>query len=170
MIFGITASGGRRGQSNLDWRIKTIAFSLSSTISAGIAGAALGGVGGLLPAEARIGVGALAALVLAVVGLGYLTGWYHGMIQRNCETAQSWLERGALPWAVRNGAALGVGFMSRLGFVSWLPFRSPASSTATHYLGRFCLDVRCRSQPCSRGLAHGLLGRGGPGSFRGSLA
>lgn len=119
MIFGITASGGRRGQSRLDWRIKTIVFALASILSAAIVGALLGLLGGLVPTEARSAVGALAALSLAVIGIAYLTGRYRDMVQRNCETAQGWLDRGPLHWSIRNGAALGVGFMSRLGFVSW---------------------------------------------------
>ncbi len=41
------------------------------------------------------------------------------MLERDCETSQSWLERGPLAWALMNGAALGSGFLSRIGFVCW---------------------------------------------------
>lgn len=119
MIFGITASGGRRGQSNVDWRIKTAVFALASTLCAAGVGAFLGLLGGLASTQTRIAVGALAALALAILGVAYLTGRYRSMVQRNCETAQAWLDRGPLQWATMNGASLGVGFMSRLGFVSW---------------------------------------------------
>lgn len=41
------------------------------------------------------------------------------LCQIDRETAQRWMHRGALSWALLNGSALGVGAASRLGFPLW---------------------------------------------------
>ena len=41
------------------------------------------------------------------------------MIEINRETSQALLELGPIRWSVVNGAALGVGFVSRIGFAAW---------------------------------------------------
>lgn len=61
----------------------------------------------------------LAAVMLVPLGILHLTSGRHRLIQRNCETAQQWMELGPIRWAVVNGSALGVGFMSRIGFLAW---------------------------------------------------
>lgn len=128
-MFGIATTGGRRGQSDLDWRVKAGLFSLSA-LTAGVAcGATLGGLGGLLSEQIRITLGSVAALVLAGVGLAQLRpASSFRLLERNCETAQGWLQLGPVWWAIVNGAALGSGFLSRIGFVSW--YAVPLASLA----------------------------------------
>jgi hypothetical protein len=67
----------------------------------------------------RVTGGSLAAVGLAVVGLWHLSRGSAWLLERDCETAQHWMERGSAQWAVRNGIALGLGFMSRIGVVAW---------------------------------------------------
>jgi hypothetical protein len=133
-VFGIATAGGRRGQTDLDWRAKAALFSLAALIAGASCGAALGALGALLPGQSRVTGASVAALSLAGVGLAQLRpGSRHRLWERDCETAQAWLRHGAVRWAIMNGAALGSGFGSRIGFVSWyavplaaLAFGSPA--------------------------------------------
>ncbi len=128
-MFGIATAGGRRGQGNLDWRLKAVAFSLAALAAGAACGAALGWLGSLVSARDRIVAISLLALALAAGGLLQLrTGSRHWLWERDCETAQAWLRHGALPWAILNGAALGSGFLSRIGFVSW--YAVPLASVA----------------------------------------
>lgn len=118
-MLGIATSGGHRGQTHLDWRLKALIFMLAATASGLACGALLAWLGGYLPAGTRVTGGSLAAVALLLVGLWHLAAQSPRMLERECQTAQSWLERGAVGWAVSNGLALGSGFYSRIGFVSW---------------------------------------------------
>jgi hypothetical protein len=65
-----------------------------------------------------VGAGAVA------LGIAGLTGISQSPIQCDRETAKEWVERGPIVWPVLNGAALGFGATSRLGF--WLWYLIPA--------------------------------------------
>ena len=83
------------------------------------AGAGLGLLGSLLGEQARASLVSLAALGLLGIGLWHLYGTRPRMAQRDCETAQEWMDRGPIRWALANGGSLGTGFLSRIGFVVW---------------------------------------------------
>lgn len=94
-------------------------YALSSALAGAATGAMLGAAGGLVPATARISIASVLALVAVVLGAGELGGRRVWLPQRDCETPQRWMHAGALRWAVRNGATLGIGAASRLGFWLW---------------------------------------------------
>jgi len=119
-VFGIATAGGRRGQGNRDWRVKAALFSLAALGAAAACGAGLGWLGSLIPERGRVVGVSLFAIVFMAAGLAQLRPasriW---LWERDCETAQAWLQLGALRWAIVNGAALGTGFLSRIGVISW---------------------------------------------------
>jgi hypothetical protein len=118
-VYGIATAGGHRGQTDFNWRAKGLIFSMAATLAAATAGFALGWGGGQIPESVRVTGASIAALGLLGLGLAVLLGRTRRLLERNCETPQSWLEYGPVGWAIVNGAALGVGFTSRIGFVAW---------------------------------------------------
>jgi hypothetical protein len=118
-VFGIATSGGHRGQTEFDWKAKAGIFTGSAMVTATMLGALLGLIGEAVPASTRVDALSLAAVGLLALGVSHL--WYESglMIERDCETAQSWMELGPVRWALVNGAALGAGFWSRIGIVCW---------------------------------------------------
>ncbi|HEU0127902.1 MAG TPA: hypothetical protein VFQ48_04765 [Pseudonocardiaceae bacterium] len=87
-------------------------------------------MGQLVGASARMAVLALTLLTLAAVGGRQLADQrLLSPPQFDRETAQAWLQRGPYRWAVLNGAALGVGATTRLGY--WLWYLVPVGSFAT---------------------------------------
>lgn len=132
-MFGIATAGGRRGQGNLDWRVKALLFSLAALSAGAACGAVLGLLGSLVGERERIVATSLVAVAFAAAGLAQLRPRSsHWLPQRDCETAQGWLRYGAVGWAVLNGGALGTGFLSRIGFISWyaVPLASVAFGSA----------------------------------------
>jgi hypothetical protein len=65
-------------------------------------------------------------LALAAIGLGLagIAGYGLRPLQCDGETPKDWVQRGPVTWPVLNGAALGVGATSRIGF--WLWYAIPA--------------------------------------------
>lgn len=58
--------------------------------------------------------------MLAGLAVANLAGWLEKPpLQCDRETPQRWVRQGAVPWAVKNGAALGFGGFTRLGFALW---------------------------------------------------
>ena len=88
------------------------------TATAAVAGAGVFAViavaGAAFPAVSRGLVAASASLVLVAAAWRRSRPW-----QRDAETPTEWLEREGLGVAVRNGFALGAGFLTRLGFWIW---------------------------------------------------
>lgn len=82
-------------------------------------GASLGLVGHLVGEPGRIAVGTLMLATLACAALVSP----RRLLQFNRETEQSLVSRGPYEWAVVNGALLGMGFTSRIGY--WLPYLVP---------------------------------------------
>ena len=87
----------------------------SATVAGAVAGYLLALAGGLLPQGARA-VGVLVGC--SAIGIG-ATCWRNPWPQLDRETEQSLLHRGPIAWAVLNGAQLGLGFTSRIGFWTW---------------------------------------------------
>lgn len=109
--------------------MKAISYALAATIAAAAMGAVLGAIGSNLPLELRIVAATLAALAAILVGGLELAGRSVPVLQFNRETPQRWVHSGPVKWAIRNGASLGLGFTSRLGFWSgtWCRWRRCSS-------------------------------------------
>ena len=101
------------------WIGKAIAYTFWSAFAGLVAGAVLGAVGGFLPLEVRLAIGSLVALAAIAVGGFGLLGYRIPLPQRDRETPQRWVYKGPLPWAMKNGLALGFGATSRIGFSLW---------------------------------------------------
>lgn len=127
MVFVIASSGGHRNQNNRSWRSKGVVFGVAG-VTAGIAcGGVLGWLGGwLLAADERLGLAVIAASVAVVLGVVELAGRRVPLPQWNRETPQEWMDRGAFAGALLNGAALGSGFATRIGF--WLWYAVPVAA------------------------------------------
>lgn len=91
---------------------------LSGLAAGALAGAGLGYVGEHLSVTGHTrGVG----LALTLVGLAALMFGHNVLPERNRETSQAALEfLHPLLWAVYNGAALGLGFTTRIRFAVWI--------------------------------------------------
>lgn len=99
--------------------VRIAAYAIAGTLAAAGTGAVLGLLGGLVPGSLRAVLAALVSLVAVGLGLLELTGRRIPVVQVDRETPYEWLGPGSLPWAVRNGAALGFGARTRLGFWLW---------------------------------------------------
>lgn len=120
--MGAAFSGGLRGLPRSRGEIgrylrPALAFSLSGAVVGAIAGAALGAAAMMAPALVAVGW-----LGLALLGLGLmveLLGYPLPLLNRDAETPRRWVEDGWFAWAIKNGAALGFGATTRLGFPVW---------------------------------------------------
>jgi hypothetical protein len=72
-------------------------------------------VGGLIPLPVRVAVGMVLALTLVAAPLVLP----RRVPQLDRETDQNLLSRGPYVWALANGALLGAGFTSRIGYWIW---------------------------------------------------
>lgn len=101
------------------WISNLLLFSLFATIGGSGTGFVLGAIGSAIHEEARLVLATVLGTAAVAVGLGELHGRRLCVLQCSRETPQRWLETGPLGWAVRNGAALGFGASTRIGFSSW---------------------------------------------------
>lgn len=115
-----------RNQHSLGWKLKLAVFVAAASVAGVATGALLGLAGSALSADARIGLATLLGVVALALGLWETLGSRVVPLQCNRETPQAWVSRGPLPWAVRNGLALGFAGGSRLGFTLW--YAVPAGS------------------------------------------
>lgn len=118
-MFGIVNADPNLRQASSSWMGKATVYSLSSGVAGAATGALLGTLGSWLPESGRIAVASLLGIAAAILGGGEL---YYGRLrpmQCDRETPQRWLGAGALRWAARNGAALGIGATTRIGFWLW---------------------------------------------------
>jgi hypothetical protein len=99
--------------------VKLVSYILAATLTAATVGALLGLAGSLLPLDVRVAVATLAGLAAAGVGGAVLAGRLSKPPQCDRETPQRWIHLGPVRWALINGAALGFGGGSRLGFWLW---------------------------------------------------
>ena len=108
-----------RNQAGRRWISTAIVYSLSSALAGLVTGAALGGVGSLLPLDFRLAIGSILAVVAIAAGSLELSGRRVQPPQFDCETPQRWVQKGPLRWATQNGLTLGFGATSRIGFWLW---------------------------------------------------
>lgn len=108
-----------RNHGGSTWSSKAAIFVVAG-VSAGVGlGLLLGGLGQHVVTDARAAAAAVLGLVAVAVGGLELSGRRLRLLQCNRETPQSWVSLGAWKWAITNGASLGCGAASRLGFWSW---------------------------------------------------
>jgi hypothetical protein len=100
-----------------------------------VAGLVLALGGGLLGDHQRLGVAAILAVVAIPVGAAEASGRRVRLLQLDRETPQRWVRSGAIRWAAANGAALGTGFASRVGFPLWYVVPMASWLTATPEAG-----------------------------------
>jgi hypothetical protein len=144
MIFVITNYGVHRNQAGREWKEKAAVFALAAVLAGVGVGASLGALGSLVSSSVRAAVVTLLSLAGLVLGALDLTPKARKPLQFDRETAQRWMNRGALTGAAMNGAALGSGFFTRLGYWLWfvLPvccFLSASPSTGAVVLGSYGL-------------------------------
>jgi hypothetical protein len=108
-----------RNQGGSSWIVKALVYAAAAGVAGAVAGLTTGVVGGLLPRDVRIATATLVATVAAVLAAAELAGRRVRVVQFDRETPQRWLHSGAIAWATMNGAALGTGAGSRLGFWLW---------------------------------------------------
>jgi hypothetical protein len=111
--------GSHHNRAGSGWRAKALAFSLASTLAAATTGALLGTVGSSAPTEGRVAVASVAAVLSIAIGVIDLGSRRLPVLQCDRETSQSGLRLRPYLWAMRNGAALGIGATSRVGFWLW---------------------------------------------------
>lgn len=109
-----------------DPRPALVAYVATGVVVGGATGALAGAAGSLLTTDVRSAVGALIALAAGGVAVAELAGHRVPLVQVDRETPYSWLEAGPIRWAIRNGANLGFGGLTRLGF--WLWFVIPVGA------------------------------------------
>jgi hypothetical protein len=93
-------------------------YVLAGTVSGAMAGAVTGALGATLSEAVRYSVGTVLGVVAMGVGVASLVGDSRPL-QCDRETPREWVQRGPVVWPLLNGAALGFGATSRLGFWLW---------------------------------------------------
>lgn len=106
--------------------LRLAAYAAAGLAAAALAGALLGLLGSLVPGAVRAALAVVLALAAICIALLELSGRRVPLVQIDRETPYGWLAPGPLLWAWRNGAALGFGARTRLGF--WLWYAIPLGS------------------------------------------
>ncbi len=101
------------------WIRKAVGYWAAATAAGLATGGLIGWLGALLSQEARLAMAGVVAIGGLTLGGLDLLGRPVRVPQLDRETPKAWLRRGTLGWSVRNGASLGVGAFTRLGFWSW---------------------------------------------------
>lgn len=108
-----------RNQAGRSWKIKLALYVIAGTASGAAAGALVSvplWVAADPPPAWLMTSAAFFGCVLAIIGL---TGRRVPLLQYDVATPQAWLHQGPVRWALKNGAALGFGASSRIGFALW---------------------------------------------------
>lgn len=146
---------------------KTVVFVASGSAAGVLAGAALGLVGSSISVEASAGM----ITGLSVVGLGIgsveLMGRRVRLLENDRETPRAWLADTPLIWALKTGAALGVGATTRIGFPLWyaIPLGAALSGSVVVGAAIYGTYALVRSGTAI-GLLLGLGARGENGALR----
>ncbi len=110
-------------------------FVLSGTAAGAAAGALLGWAGEQIAEEVRVVTASVLGVAAVGMGVVELRGRRASALQCDRETPRAWMRRGAVAWAACNGAALGIGATSRLGFALWYVLPATALLYADPLLG-----------------------------------
>lgn len=101
------------------WILTASIYTLAASFSGAVAGYALGALGALVPSTGRVAAATLLAVIALGLGASELAGRHPRVLQCARETPRVWVARGAVPWAIRTGMALGFGATTRVGFWVW---------------------------------------------------
>lgn len=101
-------------------------FTTATAVTGILAGAGLAVLGSHLPSSTRAGLATVIAVVGGGLALVQLTGRPLAPLQCDRLTPKRWARQSALGWALRNGASLGLGAFTRIGF--WLWYAVPAAA------------------------------------------
>lgn len=115
-----------RNQVGSTWRRKAFVYVASAAVAATLLGSILGWLGGRVIADDRVVATTVVLLVASVPAVLGVAGRKLRPLELDVETPQTWVQHGPLLWAARNGAALGTGILSRVGF--WLWYVVPVSA------------------------------------------
>lgn len=133
-------------------------------------GAGLGLLGANISSIGQIWTSLVAGVVAVLLGAANILG---RLLQpwelHNAETPKSWIELRPISWAILNGGALGLGFVTRVGFWAWysLPLLEVRSASwqwgaviGTSYgLGRTLLGPLWQTSQLRRQSSHELVQR-----------
>jgi hypothetical protein len=119
MVYVIMDSAGQRNESGGQRIAKGIAFSVAAAVAASVAGVILGQLGSYLGFQERAAIASVLSLAGVTLGLGELSGFGIRPLQCDRETPRRWMRRGRTFGASLNGAALGFGATTRIGFWLW---------------------------------------------------
>ena len=121
-----------RNPRNLSRQTVLRLYVASAATASAAAGALLGWVGAQVVFEARVAIGTALAIGGVIAGLLGLTGRSRPALQCDVETPQRWVREGPIAWPVKNGASLGLGAFTRLGFPLWyvIPVAALLSASA----------------------------------------
>ena len=92
---------------------------VASSVAGALLGTVLGRAGTIWTIDQRVVLAMVLALLGAVVGIHEFVSGRIAPLQCSRETPQAWLSRGPIRWALWNGAALGSGATTRIGFWLW---------------------------------------------------
>jgi hypothetical protein len=111
----------------------------SAAVAGALAGLALGYLGQQLPEAARRDAVIILAALWVIAGAIEALRGRVPLVELDRETPRTWADRSAIGWAVKNGASLGVGATTRVGFPAWyavptlcLLFASPTLGVAAY--------------------------------------
>jgi hypothetical protein len=116
-------------------RTRILAYVIGGLVAGLAAGAILGLLGSAFSDAIRAAAAVVLALVVIIVGTVELTGLRVPMIQVDRETPFNWRHAGPIGWALRQGAAIGFGARTRLGFWLWYVIPIGAFISASPLLG-----------------------------------
>lgn len=129
MIYVIRYRGVFRGRRFTKWRMRAAILAVSALATGIGLGAALGRLGSSAGGDVRGGVAAVFAVGgIAVSVVELARGRRMPLLQRSRETNRDWMRFGAAVSAAMNGAAMGAGFVTRIGY--WLWYAVPVSAFA----------------------------------------
>jgi hypothetical protein len=126
-----TSDGSRK---RFGWRFSALSF-VTGAIASGLAvGLSLGELGSRFGAATRVPLAGWLAVAALVVGLLEARGSIGQPIQLSVESPRRWSSFGPILWPLANGAILGIGFATRIGFWLWwiVPFSALLSGSPQH--------------------------------------
>ena len=124
-----------RNTHNISRRTILTLYVGSGAVAGGVTGAVLGWLGSHLPTDASVAVASGLALVGLVGAIAGLSGRWRPPLQCDIETPKRWVFDGAIRWPLKNGASLGFGGFTRLGFSLWYAIPLGALLSGTPAVG-----------------------------------
>ena len=140
-----------RTQKRTSIGLKLVVYVGAGTAVGVASGTVLGLIGSTIAPAARAAVIVCLAFMALSVSLLELFGHRVRLIQVDRETPYGWLSPGPLSWAARNGAAIGFGAGTRLGFWLWYAIPLGALLAASPVLGGVAYGLYSLTRTLSAG-------------------